>query len=63
VKSNDSGMVVLPNLESDVVVTFKKCIGPGTEVCTSAGAKKGELQVAAMNQTTVNTGEALTAKA
>jgi hypothetical protein len=56
-------MVVLPNLESDVVVTFKKCIAPGTEVCTSAGAKKGELQVAAMNQTTVNTGEAITAKA
>lgn len=47
-KGTDSGKPALPNLETDVLVTFSKCTVFTTHKCTSAGAKAGEIKIPAM---------------
>lgn len=44
----DSGTPVAPNLEEKVTASFSKCTVFKTNVCTSPGAKKGEIKVSDM---------------
>ncbi len=46
--SKESGKYELPNLEREVVVSFSKCKALETKVCTSSGAKTGEIVLPAM---------------
>ncbi len=47
-KAKDAGKVAAPNLEKEVSIDYSKCKALGTKVCTSAGAKSGEIQVTGM---------------
>ncbi len=46
--SKETGKLELPNRESNVVVKFSKCKALETKVCTSAGAKAGEIALPPM---------------
>lgn len=48
--SKDSGKLELPNLERDVTVSYSKCVAleASTRVCTSPGAKKGEIKISGL---------------
>jgi len=49
-QSKASGVAEAPNRESDVEVTFKKCVASiGSKKCNSAGKKPGEVRLHAMN--------------
>jgi hypothetical protein len=44
-KSAERGTPALPNLETEVTVSFSKCVALHTKTCASAGAKKGEVKI------------------
>jgi hypothetical protein len=49
--SKSSGAPALPNRETGVAITFKKCKGPAGEACASAGLRPGEIQISALKGT------------
>ena len=48
-KSKSIGKPALPNLEKEVTISFSKCVALGTKVCSSPGAKKGEIKIAGLD--------------
>lgn len=44
--STDSGTPALPNLETDLIITYKGCKAPSAARCSSAGARAGEIKLA-----------------
>jgi hypothetical protein len=55
--SFDSGTPALPNLETGVAFTFKKCQALGSKSCSTAGAKSGEISIAGLKGTLAEIGE------
>jgi hypothetical protein len=43
--AKDSGTAALPNVEKEVSISYSSCKALSTKVCTSPGAKKGEIKV------------------
>jgi hypothetical protein len=49
--SKSVGVPALANLATGVAITFKKCKGPVSEACTSAGLHPGEIEISGLKGT------------